>query len=113
MTTEQLPEDDWGTPASTHDLLGGETWRFDEQGPLIGTYIGKGLRDTRYGDERLIHHFADDDGAVWDVWGSAGLNGLLDDHMDHYVRVVRTERVITTSRGLEVPVWEVSCKTCR
>ena len=105
--------DDFGPEATTFDLLGGETWRFDNQGPLMATYAGSDTRDTQYGADRVLHHFVDVDENVWDVWGATGLDPLLRDHEGHVVRVTRSEASITTNQGRSIGVWRVACKDCK
>lgn len=113
MTAPKPDTEPFGEEATTYDLLGGDTWRFDERGPLIGIYAGSDLRDTQYAKDRELHHFVDDDEKVWDVWGGTGLNKLLEDHIDHRVRVTRTEDFITTTRGRQIRIWRVACAVCK
>ena len=110
---DEIPSDDFGAEATTFDLLGGETWRFDNQGPLVAQYAGADTRDTRYGEDRLLHHFVDDEQRVWDVWGATGLDPLLEAHMGHTVRVIRDGSSITTTQGRSIGVWRVACRDCK
>lgn len=79
------------------------TWDFEEQGDLIGTFLGTEVKDIK-GKDRTIHTF-EIDGEPVTAWGTAILDSRLSDVDEgSRVKVVKTGDKIATKSGRSA--WE-------
>lgn len=79
-----------------------DTWDFDENPELVGTYLATKEVDTKHG-KREVHQF-NVDGEDVDAWGTAILNSRMKDiESGTDVKVVKTGDKIKTKGG---SAWE-------
>lgn len=80
-----------------------DSWDFEEQGDLLGTYLGSKVVPTKHGD-RTVHQFQLANGEEVDAWGTAILNSRLADvDSGQDVKVVKTGDKVKTKAG---SAWE-------
>lgn len=87
-----------------------ETWDFEEQGDLVGTFVGTETKNIKDKD-RTIHTF-EIDGENVTVWGTAILDSRLSDVDEgSRVKVVKTGKKISTKGGRQA--WEFKVYVAR
>ena len=80
-----------------------ETWDFEEQGDLVGTFLGTEVKEIK-GKDRSIHSF-EVDGETVNAWGTAILDSRLNDvATGARVKVQKTGKKIATKGGRQA--WE-------
>lgn len=88
-----MPEtDDWGEPQ-----IGGNTHDLQEEGPLVGTYLGFKEVDGNFGLSQL-HSFDTEEGRK-SVWGKAHLNRLLEGRQGELVKIGMTGNTVALGGG--------------
>lgn len=80
-------DDNWGEPQ-----LGGNTHDLQEEGPLVGTYVGFKEIPGDFGISQL-HSFDTSDGRK-SVWGKTHLNRLLEGRSGELVKIALTGKMI-------------------
>lgn len=78
-------------------------WDFEDQGDLVGTFLGTDIINAK-GKDRTLHSF-EVDGETVNVWGTAILDSRLADVDDgSRVKVVKTGDKVPTKSGHQA--WE-------
>jgi hypothetical protein len=86
-----------------------DTWDFEEQGDLVGTFTGSVVKEIK-GKDRTIHEF-EVDGEVVQAWGAAILDSRLSDlDAPVDVKVVKTGDKIKTKSGHHAAEYKVFVK---
>lgn len=86
-----------------------DTWNFEEQGDLVGTFTGSVVKEIK-GKDRTIHEF-EVDGEVVQAWGAAILDSRLSDlDAPVDVKVVKTGDKIKTKSGHQAAEYKVFVK---
>lgn len=83
-----------------------DTWNFDEEPELVGTYLGSKDVDTKHGS-RTVHQF-EVEGQPVDAWGASILNSRLEDvEVGSTVKVIKTGNSFPTKRGKPAQEYKV------
>lgn len=86
-----------------------DTWNFDDEPELVGTYLGSKDVDTKHGS-RVVHQF-DVEGVAVDAWGASILNSRLEDiDPGTTVKVIKTGNSFPTKRGKPAQEYKVLVK---
>jgi hypothetical protein len=87
MQRSKIMVDEWGEPQ-----VGGNTHDLQEEGALVGTYVGYKEVPGDFGISQL-HSFDTDDGRK-SVWGKTHLNRLLEGRNGELVKIALTGKMI-------------------
>lgn len=79
-----------------------DTWNFDEQPELVGTYVSSITKEIK-GKDRTIHTF-NVNGEDVNAWGTAILDSRLEGTEGSRVKVVKTGEKLATKSGHRA--WE-------
>lgn len=107
-----MSNDEWGSPLTDlpprHDFKSGD---------LIGVLRSAEVRDLNDPNnagqkkETRLYVFDTDNGTTA-LWGSAQLDQMLPNHVDHRVKVVNTGEKVDIGGGRSVRKFDVFCATC-